>query len=94
VNSCWQGQAAHLPGVIRPDGSQYCARCQQQLEPPLPERAWGAEFQTMRSDKALKNRPGRPTTDTPARPEGRGNDEVIASNRGVRGGDDVRVLTC
>jgi hypothetical protein len=38
VGRCF-GQQPHLPGIRRPDGSLWCARCQQQLEPPDAARA-------------------------------------------------------
>ena len=69
-SNCWQGQP-HLPGVIRRDGSQCCARCGAQLEPPSPDRAWGAAFQPLCEEQGLKTGPGQPTADSPTRAEGR-----------------------
>jgi len=53
AGKCWQGQP-HLPGIIRPDGSQHCARCGQQLQPPDKRRAW----------RILAHEKRRPDSDT------------------------------
>jgi hypothetical protein len=68
---CWQGQV-HLLGVIRPDGSRHCARCDVELLPADAGRAWGSGLEAMPPDKALKTGPGRPTAGTATGSEGRG----------------------
>ena len=79
TGDCYHGQP-HLPGIRRRDGSLHCARCQQQLEAPSPDRAWGVGLEALRPDKGLKDGPTGPRAGSATGAQGRGSRSVMASN--------------